>query len=136
VELDPSLADNQQCRQHLVDLRWPEEFLHAGCYKPEAWAISRGLWLRPCCRRQDLVWAGTVFQDIHSPLTVLLQAISQITSPKNGMCALGLQRVLGFGQLQDRIAHSLQVALSQIIQPGRERLRSVVQIDGNSRAGT
>ena len=43
------------------------------------------------------VLAGTVFQDTHLPLTVWFRAMWHMTSQKNGMSALGLQRVLGLG---------------------------------------
>ena len=46
---------------------------------------------------QVSVLAGTVFQDAHLPLTVWFRAMWHITSQKNGVSALGLQRALGLG---------------------------------------
>jgi hypothetical protein len=43
------------------------------------------------------VTAGTIFQDSHLPLTIWFRALGQVTSQKNGISALGLQRVLGLG---------------------------------------
>jgi hypothetical protein len=43
------------------------------------------------------VTSGTVFQDSHLPLTIWFRAIWQVPSQKNGISALGLQRVLGLG---------------------------------------
>jgi hypothetical protein len=45
------------------------------------------------------ILAGTVFQDSHLPLTLWFRAMWHLTSQKNGISALGLQRVLGIGKL-------------------------------------
>lgn len=72
--------------------------------------------------------AGTVFQDTHLPLTVWFRAMWHMTSQKNGMSALGLQRVLGLGSYKTAwlMLHKLRQAM---VRPGRERLRGVVEVD-------
>ena len=74
------------------------------------------------------VLAGTVFQDTHLPLTVWFRAMWHMTSQKNGMSALGLQRVLGLGSYKTAwlMLHKLRQAM---VRPGRERLRGVVEVD-------
>jgi transposase-like protein len=128
VELERRFSDDAACRQYLFGLRWPEGFRCPCCQGQSAWAISRGLWLCNGCRKQVSVLAGTVFQDTHLPLTVWFRAMWQITSQKNGMSALGLQRVLGLGSYKTAwlILHKLRQAM---VRPGRERLRGVVEVD-------
>ncbi len=77
---------------------------------------------------QVSVLAGTVFQDTHLPLTVWFRAMWHITSQKNGVSALGLQRALGLGSYKTAwlILHKLRQAM---VRPGRERLRGVVEVD-------
>ena len=72
--------------------------------------------------------AGTIFQDSKLPLTVWFRAMWQVTSQKNGMSALGLQRALGLGSYKTAWAllHKLRRAM---VRPGRERLRGVVEVD-------
>ena len=41
--------------------------------------------------------AGTIFQDSKLPLTIWFRAMWDVTTQKNGISALGLQRVLGLG---------------------------------------
>jgi transposase-like protein len=74
------------------------------------------------------VTAGTVFQDSHLPLTIWFRAMWQITSQKNGISALGLQRVLGLGSYKTAWAmlHKLRRAM---VRPGRDRLDGVVEVD-------
>ena len=74
------------------------------------------------------VTAGTIFQDSHVPLTIWFRAMWQITSQKNGISALGLQRVLGLGSYKTAWAmlHKLRRAM---VRPGRDRLDGVVEVD-------
>jgi transposase-like protein len=128
VELERRFCDDAACRQYLWGLRWPNGFRCPDCQGQEAWPISRGLWLCQQCRKQVSVLAGTVFQGTHLPLTIWFRAMWHITSQKNGMSALGLQRVLGLGSYKTAwlILHKLRQAM---IRPGRERLRGVVEVD-------
>ena len=90
--------------------------------------MARRLWLCVACRAQVSVAAGTIFQDSKLPLTVWFRAMWQVTSQKNGMSALGLQRVLGLGSYKTAWAllHKLRRAM---VRPGRERLGGVVEVD-------
>ena len=90
--------------------------------------MARGLWLCTGCRRQVSVSAGTIFQDTHLPMTTWFRAMWNITSQKNGMSALGLQRVLGLGSYRSAwlMLHKLRQAM---IRPGREKLRGEVEVD-------
>lgn len=74
------------------------------------------------------VTAGTIFQDSHVPLMIWFRAMWQITSQKNGISALGLERVLGLGSYKTAWAllHRLRRAM---VRPGRDRLDGVVEVD-------
>ena len=70
----------------------------------------------------------TVLQDSHLPLTLLVQQCGILTSQKNGISALGLQRELGIGSYKTAwtLLHKLRRAM---VRPGRERLRGAVEVD-------
>jgi transposase-like protein len=74
------------------------------------------------------VTAGTIFQDTRTPLTIWFRAMWWVTSQKNGVSALGLQRVLGLGSYQTAWAwlHKLRRAM---VRPGRDRLSGRVEVD-------
>jgi transposase-like protein len=74
------------------------------------------------------VTAGTVFEKTRTSLRSWLAAVWYITNQKQGVTALGLQRVLGLGSYQTAWAmlHRLRRAM---IRPGRERLSGVVEVD-------
>lgn len=128
MELERRFADEASCRRYLFALRWPDGFVCPRCGGRQGWARSGNLWLCGGCRFHTSVTAGTVFQDSKLPLTTWFRAMWQVTSQKNGMSALGLQRVLGLGSYKTAWAllHKLRRAM---VRPGRGRLRGVVEVD-------
>ena len=128
LELETRFASEEACRQYLFALRWSDGFVCPRCGGKTAWATGRGLWLCADCRHQVSGTAGTIFQDSHLPLTVWFRAIWHLTSQKNGMSALGLQRVLGLGSYKTAwsLLHKLRRAM---VRPGRDRLHGTVEVD-------
>lgn len=80
------------------------------------------------CGFQASVTAGTVFEGTRKPLRTWFLAMWFVTSQKQGVSALGLQRVLGLGSYQTAWAwlHKLRRAM---VCPGRELLCDVVEVD-------
>jgi transposase-like protein len=128
MELERRFSDESACRTYLSALRWPEGFVCPGCQARQGLAIRRDLWRCVECRREVSVTAGTIFQDSKLPLTVWFRAMWQVTSQKNGVSALGLQRVLGLGSYKTAwsVIHKLRRAM---IRPGRDRLHGIIEVD-------
>jgi transposase-like protein len=100
LELERRFSTKEACIEYLAALRWPEFWRCPHGSASEGWSIRRRRWLCSHCRYEMSVTAGTVFQDSHLPLTIWIRAIWQVTSQKNGISAMGLQRVLGLGSYQ------------------------------------
>ena len=128
MELERRFADDEACRQYLFALRWPQGFACSACGGKDVWKGSRNRLLCTSCRRQIYILAGTVLQDSHLPLTLWFRAMWHLTSQKNGISALGLQRELGIGSYKTAwtLLHKLRRAM---VRPGRERLRGAVEVD-------
>lgn len=127
LELESRFSDEAKCRDYLFALRWPQGFLCPVC-GAGGLAIRRALWRCVRCGRETSVVAGTIFQDSKLPLALWFRALWQVAVQKNGVSALGLQRVLGLGNYKTAWAllHKLRRAM---VRPGRERLRGVVEVD-------
>jgi transposase-like protein len=86
--------------------------------------------LRRCtaCRRRSSVTAGTIFAGTRTPLTLWFAACWYVVNQKNGVSALGLQRVLGLGSYETAWAwlHKLRRAM---VRPGRDLLTDAVEVD-------
>ncbi len=121
--------DDESCRRYLEGIRWKHGFVCPGCGDSGvAFQGSRGRWICRHCRRQSTVTAGTVFDKTRTPLRSWLAAVWYMVNQKQGVNALGLQRVLGLGSYQTAWAmlHRLRRAM---IRPGRERLQGLVEVD-------
>ena len=111
-EFEAWFDTEQACRDYLFRLRWPEGFRCPRCGGGHFWPVRSALMQCQQCGHQTSVTAGTIFQDTRKPLVDWFRAMYWFASQKNGVSALGLQRVLGIGQLQDRLDVAAQVASS------------------------
>ena len=128
-EFEAWFSTETACRSYIRRLRWPNGFVCQDCGAVgEPTEMSRGLLGCRACGRQVSLTAGTIFQDTHKPLRQWFLAMWFITSQKNGVSALGLQRVLGLGSYRTAWTwlHKLRRAM---IRPGRDDLHGEVEVD-------
>ena len=90
--------------------------------------MSDGLLRCRSCHGRTSLTAGTIFQDTRKPLRTWFLAMWFLTSQKNGVGALGLQRVLGLGSYETAWTwlHKLRRAM---VRPGRDGLAGAVEVD-------
>jgi transposase-like protein len=127
-QLQQWFPDDASCLAFLERLRWPTGFVCPVCGSVRAWRTATARWMCADCGRQTSVTAGTIFHRTRSPLSTWFAAAWFLTSQKNGMSALGLQRVLGFGSYETAWAwmHKFRRAM---VRPDRDRLSGVVELD-------
>lgn len=121
--------DEAACVAFLEHLRWPDGFVCPRCDGREGWRIGqRRMWMCSGCGRKSSVTAGTIFHRSHTPLSTWFAAAWFVTSTKNGMSALALQRELGFGSYETAWAwlHKLRRAM---VRPERDQLGGLVELD-------
>ena len=128
-EMDEWFRSDAGCREYIRQLRWPDGFACSHCgMVGEPWTMSDGLLRCRCCRGRTSLTAGTVFQDTRKPLRMWFLAMWFVTSQKNGVSALGLQRVLGLGSYETAWTwlHKLRRAM---VRPGRDCLAGAIEVD-------
>jgi transposase-like protein len=128
AELERRFTTEEACRDYLVALRWAEGFICPRCGHDRSWALARGLFQCSGCDTQTSVTAGTILEGTRKPLSLWFRAMWHVTSQKNGVSALGLQRVLGLGSYETAWTwlHKLRRAM---VRPGRDRLHGPVEVD-------
>ena len=122
-EMDDWFRDEAACRDYVRRLRWPAGFVCPHCGADDvAWIMSDDLMRCRSCRRRTSLTAGTIFEGTRKPLRNWFMAMWFVTSQKNGVSALGLQRTLGLGSYETAWTwlHKLRRAM---VRPGRDRLR-------------
>lgn len=122
-------STEEACLSYLERLRWPHGFACPDCASMTApYRASRTRLMCQDCGRQSTVTAGTIFDKTRTPLKVWLAGAWYLTSQKQGVSALGLQRVLGLGSYQTAwtMLHRFRRAM---VRPDRERLKGLVEVD-------
>lgn len=127
AEMRTWFPGDDACLDFLEWLRWPDGFVCPRCGQAGSRLRDGRFWCEPCRRRVSAT-AGTLFHRTRTPLTVWFAAAWYMTASKNGVAALTLYRLLGFGSYQTAWAmlHRLRTAM---VRPGRDRLRGVVEVD-------
>jgi ISXO2-like transposase domain/Transposase zinc-ribbon domain len=120
--------DEEACERYLERLRWPDRFRCPACGSADAWKTKRGLWVCRSCERQTSLTADTLFAGTRTPLSSWFAATWQLVSAKQGMSALGLQRLMGLGSYETAWAH-LHKLRRAMVRPGRDLLGGLVEVD-------
>ena len=127
-EFEARFSNERACRAFLAQLRWPDGFVRPRCQAGPAHASTRQRLICTACRYQASVTAGTIFHGSRQPLTLWFRAIWWVTAQKNGASALGLQRILGWGQYRPAWT-GLHKPRRAMVRPERDRLSGCVEVD-------
>src|SRR6266536_1257891 len=129
-ELLAWFPDDAACLRYLVRLRWDAGFSCRFCVRVDAdwWQMGDGLRRCASCRAESSVTAGTIFARTRLPLVTWFAAVWYVVNQKQGVSALGLQRLLGIGSYQTAWAwlHKLRRAM---VRPGGDRLAGELEVD-------
>ena len=129
IEFQDWFATEDSCTAYLERLRWSKGFCCPSCGAiDEPTRATRGRLICRSCRHQSSVTAGTVFDKTRTPLRVWFAAAWYITNQKQGVSALGLQRVLGLNSYQTAwtMLHRFRRAM---VRPDRDLLSGIVEVD-------
>lgn len=120
--------DNESCIAFLVKLRWPNGFICPGCSSvSEPWHQTRGRLVCPRCRHQTSVTRGSIFDKTRTPLTTWFETAWHMTTAKNGLSAITLQRTLGTSyRTAWTMLHRYRIAM---VRSERGQLSGIVEID-------
>lgn len=97
MEFLEKFGTEEQCRNYLFNLRWPEGFRCPKCNYDKKWDLSEVKFKCKKCRHQTSLISGTIFQGSHQPLTRWFLAIKYITMEPEKTNASELQVLTGLG---------------------------------------
>jgi transposase-like protein len=123
-----------ECRQILEELRWPDSVKCPRCQSEKISRIrKRFQYDCDSCRYQFSVTAGTIFHDSHLPLPKWFAAVYLMCESKKGMSALQLKRTLNTGyQTAWYLCHRIRAAMQEVAP---KPLSGTVEIDETYVAG-
>jgi Transposase zinc-ribbon domain len=129
-ELLKWFPDEGACLRYLERLRWRDGFVcrFCGTVGGDWWQMGDGLRRCAVCRCETSVTAGTILAGTRTPLMSWFAAVWYVVNQKQGVSALGLQRVLGLGTYRTAWTwlHKLRRAM---VRPGRDLLDGAVEVD-------
>ena len=139
IEFERRFATEADCRAYWIEARWSGRPACAACQSMRVWTERGGI-LFECadCGHQTSLTSGTALEKTRKPLKVWFRAVFEISSRRNGISAMELQRIMGFGSYKTAWTwlHKLRRAL---VRPNRVPLGEDVEIDeafvGAKRAG-
>ncbi len=125
------LSTEEQCRDFLFALKYPDGWQCDGCDGETMWWREA----HPCefrctaCGKQYSVTAGTILHRTRAPLVAWFHAGWMIATAKNGASAMEIQRELGLGSYQTAwtILHRFRRAM--VFQNRSQLQGTVVEID-------
>jgi transposase-like protein len=95
-ELNDLYSTDEECREILTRLRWPEGVECPRCKNRVVWYVeSRKQFTCSECSYQFSVMTGTIFNDSHLPLPKWFMAVLLLCEARKGMSANQLKRTIG-----------------------------------------
>lgn len=95
MELQERLNSEEECREFLFELRWPEGFICPMCGCREHYDIkTRNKYQCKNCKHQMSVTAGTVMDRTHLKLRIWILAMYLVSQDKRGISAMQLSKQL------------------------------------------
>lgn len=128
MEFDRTFANEDDCIQYLIAVKWPLGFRCSKCSHNEYWALSRKRLKCKNCFAISTITSKTFFDQSNKPLTMWFRAIWWMIAQKNGVSASGLQAILGIGSYKTAWLwlHKLRMLM---VFPNRDKLSGKVEID-------
>lgn len=112
---------------YLKELGFTNGYACRKCNHNECWLNIRGLLVCKNCKDELSITAGTIFHRSKLPLVVIFRALWWMVAQKNGVSAVGLQRVLGIGSYRTAWTW-LHKFRRLMVFPGRDRLSGKVEV--------
>src|SRR5712691_6109945 len=134
IELVEQFSDEEACRKHLTELRWPDGIKCLRCESTKVNGPSkRHLYECAECGYQFSVKVGTVFNDSKLPLWKWFVATYLMCESKKGMSANQLKRTLGVSyKTAWYLCHRIRAAMKEA---EGHKLTGTVEIDETDTGG-
>jgi len=129
IEFEKEFATEEQCRDYLFKMKYPNGFCCPKCNHNEYWLTTKNHLLH-CknCGRQTSLKVGTIMESSNKSLLLWFHAIFLVAFQKSGISAKNLQNQLGFGSYQTAWSwlHKIRNAMRR---EGRSKLFGYVETD-------
>ena len=138
IEFEKMFTTEEQCLDYLKELRFAKGYSCRKCQHNEYWLNNRDIMVCKNCKNELSITSGTIFHRSKLPLVVIFRALWWMVAQKNGVSAVGIQRVLGLGSYRTAWVW-LHKFRRLMVFPGRNKLSGKIEVDetlvGGKRSG-
>ncbi len=130
IEFQKAFPDDEACKKHLAQQRWPKGFVCPKCGNADAWYLaSRKLFDCKSCRSQTSLIAGTIFEGTRTPLIKWYWLLYHMAMDKVGVSISEMQRILEISQYRTAwlMAHKVRKAMAD--RDARYGLAGLIEMD-------
>jgi len=121
-------STEELCIEYLINIRWSNGFSCEKCNCSQYWKTKENLLMCKNCQFRSSLTSGTIFHKSRKPLTLWFRAIWWMIAQKNGISALSIKRILGFGSYETAWTWLHKFRRLMVVN-GREKLSGRVEID-------
>lgn len=129
IEFQKSFATEEQCRDALFRMRWPNGFRCPNCEHDDGYEVpTRDVIQCAVCRHQTSVTAGTIFHKTHLPLSCWFRIIYEVANDKGGASATRLAAQLKRPyKTMWHVLHKIRMAMGR--RDDRISLAGLIELD-------
>ena len=130
IKFQKTFPDNEACKKHLAEQRWPNGFVCPKCGHYEAWYLAnRNLFDCKSCRFQASLTVGTILEGTRIPLVKWYWLLYHMAMDKVEVSISEMQRILEIGQYRTAwlMAHKIRKAMAD--RDARYSLAGLIEMD-------
>lgn len=129
LEFMEKYGTEEQCRQTLFNIRWPNGFFCESCdHDSFCYIESRKVYQCTKCKHQTSLKRNTLFHSSNVPLTKWFLAIYLLSQNKNGIAALSLKRQIDVSYPTAlQMKHKLMQAMAE--KDSERKLSGLITLD-------
>lgn len=138
LEFHERFCDEEKCREYWQQVRWPDGFVCPRCGHKGGWRLKGREEIEcanPKCGKQTSMRAGTVLHNSPKPLRAWLLAMFHMSVNKQGISAMRLQRLMGFGCYETALRWLRELRRVTAPPPDAAKLGPEVEADEKALGG-
>jgi len=128
IGFEQRFSTEEACLEYFVNLKFKDGYKCNSCGYDKYWLMSRRRVGCQKCKKRVSLTTGTIFEQSNKPLLLWFRVIWLMIAQKNGISAVGVQRIMGFGSYRTAWAWLHKLRMVTVLS-SRTKLNGKVEVD-------
>jgi transposase-like protein/DNA-directed RNA polymerase subunit RPC12/RpoP len=128
IGFEQMFSTEEACLAYFVNLKIKDGYKCSACGYEKYWLMSRRRVGCQKCKKKVSLTTGTIFAQSNKPLLLWFRVIWQMIAQKNGISAMGVQRIMGFGSYRTAWTWLHKLRMVTVLS-SRAKLNGKVEVD-------